>query len=49
MDRGFASLEAFLEAAKPFYLLAKYNEDLVDFTVSPYEHDRRVTGSGGWG
>ncbi|SFN21833.1 hypothetical protein SAMN04489713_101734 [Actinomadura madurae] len=49
MDRGFASLDAFLEAAKPFYLLAKYNEDLVDFTVSPYEHDRRVTGSGGGG
>lgn len=34
MDRGFGSLETFLEAAKPYYLLAKYNTAIVNFTVS---------------
>lgn len=33
LDRGFESLEAFLETARPYYLLAKYRPDVTELTV----------------
>ncbi|WP_205325318.1 TfuA-like protein [Glycomyces sp. YM15] len=33
LDRGIASLDVLVAAARPYYLLAKYNPDLVDLRV----------------
>lgn len=33
LDRGLTSLEMLLEAAQPYYLVAKYNPSVVDFAV----------------
>ena len=35
LDRGFESLEAFVEAARPYYLLAKYEPATTELTVHP--------------
>jgi hypothetical protein len=34
LDRGFASLDVLVAAARPYYLLAKYNPDFVDLRVT---------------
>jgi len=47
LDRGLDSLEAFLDAARPYYLLAKYNHAVVDFSVrTDHTATARSPGSG---
>lgn len=43
LDRGIASLDVLVAAARPYYLLAKYNPDLVDIRVDAAQgHEARA-------
>lgn len=43
LDRGIASLDVLVAAARPYYLLAKYNPDLVDLRVEVTQvHEARA-------